>query len=107
MFIPFLGAVIFAKSLGDNALAEARVGLAGPILGTIGAAAVAVVGELTGSSLLIALAYVGFFLNLFNLLPVVPLDGGRAMAAMARGCGSAASACWWRWRSLIPATRSS
>ena len=83
MFIPFMGAAIFAKSLGDNALAEARVGLAGPILGSLGAAAVAVVGELTGSSLLIALAYFGFFINLFNLLPVVPLDGGRAAAAMS------------------------
>ncbi len=83
MFVPFLGAMIFAKSLGDNALAEARVGLAGPILGSIAAAGVAVIGELTGSSLLIALAYFGFFINLFNLLPVVPLDGGRAMAAMA------------------------
>jgi Zn-dependent protease len=82
MFVPFMGAVIVAKSLGDNALAEARVGLAGPILGSLGAAAVAVVGELTGSSLLIALAYFGFFINLFNLLPVVPLDGGRAAAAM-------------------------
>jgi Zn-dependent protease len=83
MFIPFMGAVITARSLGDNALAEARVGLAGPILGSIGAAGVAVVGELTGSNLLIALAYFGFFINLFNLLPVVPLDGGRAAAAMS------------------------
>ena len=83
MFIPFLGAVIIAKSLGENALAEARVGLAGPILGTLAAAAVAVVGGLTGSDFLLALAYVGFLINLFNLLPVVPLDGGRAMAAMA------------------------
>ncbi len=83
MFIPFLGAAIFSKSLGDNALAEARVGLAGPILGSLAAAAVAVVGAFTGSSFLLALAYVGFLINLFNLLPVVPLDGGRAMAAMA------------------------
>jgi Zn-dependent protease len=83
MFIPFLGAVIAAKSLGENALAEARVGLAGPILGTLGAAACLVLGEVLNSDLLRALAYVGFFLNLFNLLPVVPLDGGRAMAAMA------------------------
>jgi Zn-dependent protease len=83
MFIPFLGAAIFTKSLGDNALAEARVGLAGPILGSLGAAAVAIVGALTDSSLLLALAYLGFLLNLFNLLPVVPLDGGRAMAAMS------------------------
>jgi Zn-dependent protease len=82
MFIPFMGAAIFSRSLGDNALAEARVGLAGPILGSLGAAVVAVVGELSGSSLLIALAYFGFFINLFNLLPVIPLDGGRAAAAM-------------------------
>jgi Zn-dependent protease len=83
MFIPFLGAAIFARSLGDNALAEARVGLAGPVLGSLGAAVVAVVAVLTGSDLLLALAYVGFLINLFNLLPVLPLDGGRAMAAMA------------------------
>jgi Zn-dependent protease len=83
MFIPFLGAAIFSRSLGDNALAEARVGLAGPVLGSLGAAAVAAVGALTGSDLLLALAYVGFLINLFNLLPVLPLDGGRAMAAMA------------------------
>jgi Zn-dependent protease len=83
MFIPFLGAVISAKSLGENALAEARVGLAGPILGSIGAGVCLLIGEATNSDLLRALAYVGFFLNLFNLLPVVPLDGGRAMAAMA------------------------
>ncbi len=83
MFVPFLGALITAKSLGENALAEARVGLAGPILGTIGSAVCLVIGEATNSDLFRALAYIGFFLNLFNLLPVVPLDGGRAMAAMA------------------------
>jgi Zn-dependent protease len=83
MFIPFFGAVVMAKTLGENALAEARVGLAGPVLGTIGAAACLVIGEAANSDFFRALAYIGFFLNLFNLLPVVPLDGGRAMAAMA------------------------
>jgi Zn-dependent protease len=83
MFIPFLGALISARSLGDNALAEARVGLAGPILGTIGSAACLVVWQITGHDFWRALAYTGLFLNLFNLLPVVPLDGGRAMAAMS------------------------
>ena len=83
MFIPFLGAVIAARSLGENALAEARVGLAGPILGSIGSAACVLVWHATGNDLWRALAFTGFFLNLFNLLPVVPLDGGRAMAAMA------------------------
>jgi Zn-dependent protease len=83
MFIPFLGAVISARSLGENALAEARVGLAGPILGSLGAATCVLIWHLTGSDIWRALAFTGFFLNLFNLLPVVPLDGGRAMAAMA------------------------
>jgi Zn-dependent protease len=83
MFIPFLGALISARSLGDNATAEARVGLAGPILGSIGAAACILIWHATGNELWRALAYTGFLINLFNLLPVVPLDGGRAMAAMA------------------------
>jgi Zn-dependent protease len=83
MFIPFLGAVVAAKSLGENATAEARVGLAGPVLGSLGAVALIPVYLLTGDELWRALAFTGFFLNLFNLLPVVPLDGGRAMAAMA------------------------
>jgi len=82
MFVPFLGAVISARSLGENALAEARVGLAGPILGTVGSLACLAVWLVTGHDYWRALAYTGLFLNLFNLLPVVPLDGGRAMAAM-------------------------
>jgi len=83
IFIPFLGAMIGARSLGDNALAEARVGLAGPILGSLGAAACVVVWKETGNDIWRSLAYIGFLLNLFNLIPVVPLDGGRAMAAMS------------------------
>ncbi len=83
MFIPFMGALITARSLGEDALAEARVGLAGPILGSLGAAVCVVIWAITGDDYWRALAFTGFFLNLFNLLPVVPLDGGRAMAAMA------------------------
>ncbi|HTA05063.1 MAG TPA: site-2 protease family protein [Solirubrobacteraceae bacterium] len=83
MFIPMLGAVVMMKSMPDDALAEARVGLAGPILGTAGSAACLAIGEATDSDLLRALAYVGFLLNLINLVPLTPFDGGRAMAAMA------------------------
>jgi Zn-dependent protease len=83
MFIPFLGAVVTAKSLGDDATAEARVGLAGPVLGTLGALALLPVAIATGEDFWYALVFTGLFLNLFNLLPVVPLDGGRAMAALS------------------------
>ena len=83
MFVPFLGAMISARSLGDDALTEAKVGLAGPILGTIGASACLGIWQLTGNDYWQALGFTGLFLNLFNLMPVVPLDGGRAMAAMS------------------------
>ncbi len=82
LFIPFLGAVVGMKQLPDDAWKEAQVALAGPILGSIGAAAVWIAGEALDSEFLIALAFVGFLLNLFNLLPIIPLDGGRAVAAV-------------------------
>ena len=83
LFIPFLGAAVGTRSLGGSALAEARVGLAGPILGSLATAALVPIALATGDDFWKALAFTGFFLNLFNLLPVVPLDGGRAFAAMA------------------------
>jgi Zn-dependent protease len=82
MFIPFLGAVVAMKELPKDAAAEARVGLAGPVLGSIGTLVPLAIWWITGDQLFQALAFVGFFLNLFNLLPVLPLDGGRAMAAL-------------------------
>ena len=83
MFVPFLGAAVMAKSLGDDATAEARVGLAGPILGVIGCLSLLPLAIGSGDDFWFALVFTGLFLNLFNLLPVVPLDGGRAMAALS------------------------
>lgn len=82
MFIPFLGALVAMKELPKDAAAEARVGLAGPVLGALGCLIPWALYAATGDELFKALAFVGFFLNLFNLLPVLPLDGGRAMAAL-------------------------
>jgi Zn-dependent protease len=82
LFIPFLGAVIGMKQLPDDAWKEAQVALAGPILGSVGAALFWIAAQANGSELLMALAFVGFFLNLFNLIPIVPLDGGRAVGAL-------------------------
>ncbi|MDX6547774.1 MAG: hypothetical protein QOG33_1324 [Gaiellales bacterium] len=82
LFIPFLGAVVGMKELPENAWVEAKVGLAGPVLGSLGAAVCLAAGVALDSDLLRALAYTGFFLNLFNLIPLLPLDGGRAVAAV-------------------------
>ena len=83
LFIPFLGAAVGARSLGGSALAEARIGLAGPILGTLGCLALVPIWLTTDNDFWQALIFTGFLLNLFNLAPMLPLDGGRAMAAMA------------------------
>src|ERR671916_2428319 len=83
MFIPFLGAFVAMKQMPKDVLAEARVGLAGPILGSLGALGAWGAYEVTQEPLFLGLAYVGFFLNLFNLLPMLPLDGGRAIGALS------------------------
>jgi Zn-dependent protease len=95
MFIPFLGAVVAMKEMPKDAAAEARVGLAGPVLGSLASLVPLAIHAAGGSDLFLALAYVGFLLNLFNLLPVLPLDGGRPWPPSPPGCGSWATACWW------------
>ena len=85
MFIPFLGALITLKQMPENAWNEAKVAIAGPVIGGLGAAAVWGIGEAIDSELLVALAFTGFFLNLFNLAPISPLDGGRIVAAIHPG----------------------
>ena len=82
MFIPFLGAAIMLRENPLNAWREAQIAIAGPIIGSLGAAAVWLVGEQQDSDFLRALAFTGFLVNLFNLIPVVPLDGGRIAAAI-------------------------
>ncbi len=66
-----------------NALVEARVGLAGPVLGTLGGLATLGLYFWTGNQLFLGLAYFNFLINLFNLAPILPLDGGRAVGAMS------------------------
>lgn len=83
VFIPFMGAVIALKDAPRNAWVEACVGLGGPLLGTLGAAACEGLFQLTGNPLFRALAYTGFFLNLFNLVPIGFLDGGRIATALS------------------------
>ena len=83
MFIPFLGAFVAMKQMPKDALAEARVGLAGPVLGTLGGLATLGLYVATREPLFLGLAYFDFIINLFNLAPLLPLDGGRAVGAMS------------------------
>jgi Zn-dependent protease len=82
LFIPFLGASIFLKEHPESAWKEFQLAIAGPLLGSLGALGVYAVAVAEDSNQLRAIAFLGFFINLFNLLPVVPLDGGRIVAAI-------------------------
>jgi Zn-dependent protease len=82
MFIPFLGAFVKLEQGQRSVVEEALSALAGPVFGLVGAGAVYLAGQATGSPLLTALAYTGFLLNLFNLMPMLPLDGGRVAGAI-------------------------
>ena len=83
VFIPFMGAVIALKEAPRNAWIEAQVGIGGPMLGTVGAALCEMIHLTTGNQMFRALAYTGFFLNLFNLAPIGFLDGGRIVTALS------------------------
>lgn len=84
VFIPFLGAFIALKNTPVSAWSEFKIAAGGPILGSVGALACACVYRAHPDRLWGALAYFGFFLNLFNLLPIHPLDGGRMAGAIHR-----------------------
>ncbi len=71
------------EDLPHDAETEAYVGLGGPLLGTVGAIAVYFMARETGTTWLLAVAYSGFFLNLFNLIPISPFDGGRITAVLS------------------------
>jgi Zn-dependent protease len=82
VFIPLMGALITLKEHPRDAWHEATMALAGPIVGSLGALGFWIAGAAMDSQKLKAIAFIGFLLNLFNLLPIVPLDGGRAVAAL-------------------------
>ena len=83
MFIPFVGALILLRDAPRNAWVESWVGIGGPLLGSLGAVACYGIYLATGQLLFAALAYTGFFLNLFNLAPIGFLDGGRIVTAIS------------------------
>jgi Zn-dependent protease len=82
IFVPFLGAFVALKEMPPNSKAAAVIALAGPALGMVGAMACYGIGLSTGAPIWYALASTAFFINLFNLLPIYPLDGGRVAAAL-------------------------
>lgn len=84
LFIPGLGAFVRLHMSPPDARTDARIGLAGPVWG-LGAAVAAYLAYLaTGAPIWAAITHVGAFLNLFNLIPIWQLDGGRGFHALTR-----------------------
>ena len=84
VFIPFVGAIISLKGQIRSPLVEASIALAGPIAGAAASTACVALYFATRGRLWLALAHAGFFLNLFNMTPLAPLDGGRAARVFSR-----------------------
>jgi Zn-dependent protease len=86
IFIPMLGAAVTMRQMPQNARDEAEVGIAGPIAGAIASSVCLALAESYPHTYTVwaPLAYFGFFINLFNLIPIVPFDGGRVLAAIDR-----------------------
>jgi Zn-dependent protease len=84
IFIPFMGAAIFQRTHPTDALKQAQIGIAGPIAGTIGATAAFALYGATHSEILLLAALIGFYINLFNLIPVWQLDGAWILAPVSK-----------------------
>ena len=83
LFIPFVGAVISMKQAPKDAVTEAKLALGGPVLGSIAALVCLLFYYASGQNIFLALTYTGFMLNLFNLIPMYPIDGGRIVSAIS------------------------
>ncbi len=84
MFIPGLGAFIRLKQNLPDAIACARMGLAGPTWGLGAAIGAYLVFLATGWQSWAAIAQVGAWINLFNLIPVWQLDGSHGFRTLTR-----------------------
>jgi Zn-dependent protease len=83
MFIPFAFAWVKLEDTPHDAETDAYVALAGPMLGTVGAIGCYFLARNDGTDWLLAVAYTGFFINLINMIPLPPLDGGRITAVLS------------------------
>jgi Zn-dependent protease len=81
VFVPFIGAYTMG-GVAPDLEQDAYIALAGPLTGLAVAAVCFAIGTATHNPFWLAAGYVGAFLNLFNMIPVPPFDGGRIIGAL-------------------------
>ncbi len=84
VFVPFIGGAVTLKDQPRSAYDDALIGLAGPFAGTIASLVSLQTYKWTADPLWLLIAFMGFAINLFNLLPIGMLDGGRISAAVTK-----------------------
>jgi Zn-dependent protease len=84
VFVPFIGGAVTLKDQPRTAYDDALIGLAGPVAGTLASLACLQFYKWTNDPLWLLIAFMGFAINLFNLLPIGMLDGGRISAAVTK-----------------------
>jgi len=84
IFIPFMGAAIFQRQHAQSPIKQAEIGIAGPIAGTLGATVAWVLYGATQQPVFLFWAWIGFYINLFNLIPFGMLDGGWILAPVSK-----------------------
>lgn len=83
VFIPFMGAMIGMKEPPKSIYEDAMIAFGGPVLGSVAALVVGGTGIILQSQFLLGLADFGYMINLFNLMPIASMDGGRIAAAIS------------------------
>jgi len=83
LFIPGVGALVMLKEHVADPIANARIGLAGPVWGLGAALAAMGIHAITAAPIWKAIAELTAFLNLFNLIPIWQLDGSRGFEALS------------------------
>ena len=79
-FIPLFGAAVLGREgAAPSGVKKTIVALAGPLPGILAAVPCAVVAAVTGSTIAWQFAATLLFINVFNLLPVLPFDGGHVV----------------------------
>jgi len=106
MFIPFAFAWTTLEDMPHDAETEAYIGLAGPMLGTVAAIGAYFLARSYGATWLLAVSYTGFFINLVNMIPLPPLDGGQITKVLSPrvwllGVPIIGALLWWHFSVIL------